>query len=141
MINYYFNSEAISRLSTAVFDFIGKPAPAEYAKAVNDLRDPTQREKILESRINDIENDAKLSRSEKEALKDEVYDHHMAEETKFMQGCADVVDRDLNNKSEVANKVLWSTLASVALIGAVYCVADGVQNYVGQLQIEPRTIR
>ena len=141
MINYSLNGEAISRLATSVFNFIGKPAPVEYAKAVKDLSDPAEREKILENRINDIENDANLSRSEKETLKTEVYDHHMAEETKYMQGCADVVDRDINTKSEAANKVLWNILGGVAVVGAVYLVADGVQNYVGQLQIEPRSFK
>ena len=141
MINYFFSSEAISKLATSVFDFIGKPAPEEYAKAVKDLHDPDVTHRILEERIKDIENDSKLSRNEKETLKNDVLSQYQTRDTEHMQACADIVDRDTKNKSEVATKIIWGFVAGVAAVGAAYSVASGIQNYTGQLQIVPRSTR
>lgn len=141
MINYFFNSEAISKLATSVFDFIGKPAPEEYSRAVKDLHDPEVMHRILEERIKDIENDPKLSRSEKEALKNAVLSQYQASDTEHMQACADIVDRDTKNKSEVATKIIWGIVAGAAALGAAYGVANGIQSCTGQLQIVPRSTR
>lgn len=141
MINYILSSEAFSKLSIAILDFIGKPAPEEYAKAVKDLHDPEVMHKILDNRIKDIENDPKLSRNEKEVLKNDVLAEFLAKDTEHMQACADIVDRDTKNKSDVANKLIWGIVAGATALGAAYGVANGIQNYTGQLQIVPKYTR
>ncbi len=141
MINYTLNYEAISKLAMSVFEFIGKPVPGEYAKAVKELHNPDVMERILEERIKDIENDPKLSRSEKEALKNDVLSRHMAGDIKHIQDCSDVVDKDIKNKSEVAKKIILGILVGSAAFGTACGVANGIRNHTGQLQIVPRTTR
>ncbi len=141
MINCFFTSEAISKLATSVFNFIGKPDPDEYAKAVKNLHDPEVTQKILEERIKAIENDSRLSRGEKEAHKNEVLSQYQTRDIEHMQACADIVDRDTKNKSEVANKIIWGIIVGAAAAGATYYVANGIHNYTGQLQIVPKSTR
>lgn len=141
MNNVFFTSEAIYKLATSVLDFIGKPAPEEYARAVKDLHNPDVTQRILEERIKDIENDTELSRSEKEAHKNDVLSQYQARDTEHMLACADIVDRDSKNKSETANKIVWGIVAGVAALGAAYGVANGIHNYTGQLQIVPRSTK
>ena len=141
MILNGFDFNTLAVLTDKVFGFIGKPDPKEYAIAVKELHASGNVSKTLENRIEAIEKDPELSRDEKEALKSRISAQYLDEDLKHIQGCADVVDRDINTKSEAANKVLWNILGGVAVVGAVYFVADGVQNYVGQLQIEPRSFK
>ena len=141
MINYFLNSEVIPQLVTSVFDFIGKPDPEEYARAVKTLQDPEELQRIYEDRIKDIENDSKLSRLEKEAFKNDALKRYQAGVIETMQASADVVDRDIKNKSEAGNKIIWGIVAGVVVLGAAYGVANGIQNYTGQLQIVPKTSR
>lgn len=141
MINYFLNSEVIPQLVTSVFDFIGKPDPEEYARAVKTLQDPEELQRIYEDRIKDIENDSKLSRLEKEAFKNDALKRYQAGVIETMQASADVVDRDIKNKSEAGNKIIWGIVAGVVVLGAAYGVATSIQNYTGQLQIVPKTSR
>lgn len=139
MINYTLYNEAISKLAISVFEFIGKPSPEEYAKAVKELHNPDVMQRILEERIRDIENDSKLSRSEKEARKNDVLSRYLSEDIKHIHDCSDVIDKDLKNKSEVANKIILGIVVGSAVFGAACGIANGIQNYTDQLQIVPNT--
>ena len=141
MINYFLNYETIPRLVESVFNLVGRPNSGEYERAVKDLHEPEAAQKILENRINAIENDSKLSRSEKESLKNDVLDHYMASDIKHLNACADVVDIESENKGNLANTIIKGLIVGAITVGAAFGVANGIQNYRGQLKIIPNTSR
>lgn len=141
MINCFLNNEVIPKLVLSVFDFVGKPNPVEYSKAVKELHDLEVTNRILESRIDAIENDSQLSRNEKEALKNDVMAQYYTDDIKHVQAMADVVDRDAKNRRETAYDLLNGFVVGLTAISAVYGVTNGFQNYLGQLQIVPKPTR
>ena len=136
-----FNFESLSSLAGQVLGFISKPDPKGYASAVKDLHDPEVMRRILEDRIKAIENDEKLSRDEKEALKSKVVAQYLEEDIKHVQACADVTDRDADNRAKLFNVIFGGVLASVAVLGAAKGAAYYCQHHIGQLQIVPKSTR
>ena len=128
------------KFATRVFDFIGKPEPQKYADAVNTLHKPEKMLEILEKRIEAIENDPDISRSEKEARKDAALSQYSAEEIKLMLNCADIIDRDAEKKSENASKIIVGILLGALSTGAACGLVSGIKNNPGQLHIVPRRI-
>ncbi len=135
------NFEAIASLAGQIMGVIGKPDPKGYANAVKDLHNPEGMLKILEERLKSIENDDTLSRSEKEALKDDVTAKHLKESLRHMQGSADVTDRDADNRGNLFITLLGGALAGAAVTGMTVGAVHYFQNYAGQLHIEPRITR
>lgn len=141
MILNGFDFNTLAVFADKVLGFMGKPDPKEYAIAVKELHTSGDVHKTLENRIEAIEKDPELSRDEKEALKSKITAQYLDEDLKHIQGCADVVDREAFNRGELAKTVFWGTIATVAAYGAVNGVANGIQNWGGQLHIEPRSGR
>jgi len=140
MINGFSLDESTKLLGQA-FGCVGKSNPKEYANAVKDLHSTGDVHKILEDRIKAIEDDPNLSRDEKETIKNKVIAQYQEDDIKHIQACADVIDRDANNRCELAKKIFWEAIACVVAYGAVKSAANGLQSYVGQLNIVPRSIR
>ena len=136
-----FDFNTFTGFADKAFGFIGKPDPEKYAKGIKELHNSETMSKILQSRIETIEKDPELSRDEKETLKDKVIANYLEDDIKHVYACADVVDRDYKNRGELANSIICGFFVGVALIGAACGVTNCVQNYTGQLHIEPRSNR
>ena len=136
-----FNFQALSSFAGQVIGIIGKPDPKGYSSAVKELHDPEVMNRILEDRISAIENDDTLSRDTKETLKNAVIDQWLKADIKHVQGCAEVTDREAENRGKLFNVILGGVLTGVALFGAAKGASYYIQNHTGQLRIEPRSTR
>lgn len=136
-----FTFEALASLAGQVIGAIGKPDTKGYANAVKDLHNPEGMLKVLEDRIRSIENDDTLSREKKETMKSEVIAQYLEDDLKHIQGCADVTDRDAENRGKLFITIFGGVLGGAAVYGLAKGATYYFQNYSGQLRIVPRYTR
>lgn len=127
--------EALSRLAESVFKYLTDNKTEEHENAANNLYCSEATNSVRDAKIEVIRNSTDLSSKEKinylNSIDEQEFEHKMK--------CVEATDRSAEKKAESAIKVIDRIFILTLMGCAAFEVANGIQNYTGQLQIVPKS--